>query len=52
MLKQLGESKAIDTKRFMGLEPRLNANLEMKALYTAFIHEYLLMSYIREVHVN
>ncbi|XP_062713355.1 uncharacterized protein LOC134290272 [Aedes albopictus] len=42
-LKQLGECKAIATKRFMGLERHLNANPEMEALYTEFIHEYLLM---------
>ncbi|XP_062710660.1 uncharacterized protein LOC134288796 [Aedes albopictus] len=48
-LKQLGESKAIATKRFMGLERRLNANPEMKALYTEFIHEYLLMGHMRKV---
>ncbi|XP_065079783.1 uncharacterized protein LOC135702685 [Ochlerotatus camptorhynchus] len=49
VMEQLGESKAIATKRFMALEKRLNANPEMKALYTAFIHEYLLMGHMKEI---
>ncbi|XP_055543031.1 uncharacterized protein LOC129728607 [Wyeomyia smithii] len=49
LMERLGESKSIATKRFMALERRLNANLEMKALYTAFIHEYLLMGHMKEI---
>ncbi|XP_062534862.1 uncharacterized protein LOC134204054 [Armigeres subalbatus] len=49
MMEHLGRSKEITTKRFMGLERRLTANPEMKALYTEFIHEYLLMGHMREV---
>ncbi|XP_062556602.1 uncharacterized protein LOC134221427 [Armigeres subalbatus] len=49
MMEHLGRSKEIATKRFMGLERRLTANPEMKALYTEFIHEYLLMGHMREV---
>ncbi|XP_062541440.1 uncharacterized protein LOC134209474 [Armigeres subalbatus] len=47
-MEHLGKSKEIATKRFMGLERRLTANPEMKALYTEFIQEYLLMGHMRE----
>ncbi|XP_055589230.1 uncharacterized protein LOC129741514 [Uranotaenia lowii] len=50
MIERLGNSKRAATKRFLALENRLKTNLEVKALYTAFIHEYQLMGHMREVH--
>ncbi|XP_065091295.1 uncharacterized protein LOC135712267 [Ochlerotatus camptorhynchus] len=49
MLEKLGESKAIAKKRYLSMEKRLNANQEMKVLYTAFMHEYLSMGHMTEV---
>ncbi|XP_058448639.1 uncharacterized protein LOC131428610 [Malaya genurostris] len=49
VIAKLGESKTIANKRFLGLERRLNANLELKALYREFIHEYLLMGHMKEI---
>ncbi|XP_062556775.1 uncharacterized protein LOC134221602 [Armigeres subalbatus] len=49
MLGRLGESKVIAKKRFLSMEKRLNANTEMKALYTAFMHEYLYMGHMKEI---
>ncbi|XP_055589123.1 uncharacterized protein LOC129741423 [Uranotaenia lowii] len=36
-------------RRFIGLEKRLLANLELKDMYTEFIHEYILMGHMKEV---
>ncbi|XP_062538161.1 uncharacterized protein LOC134206456 [Armigeres subalbatus] len=49
MMKHLGKSKEIATKRCMALESRLTAYPEMKALYTKFIHGYSMMGHMREV---
>ncbi|XP_065081373.1 uncharacterized protein LOC135703945 [Ochlerotatus camptorhynchus] len=49
MLEKLGESKAIAKKRYLSMEKRLNANPEMKALYSTFMHDYLSMGHMTEV---
>ncbi|XP_062537651.1 uncharacterized protein LOC134205970 [Armigeres subalbatus] len=49
MIEKLGKSKLIAKKRFLSMEKRLDANTEMKALYTAFMHEYLQMGHMQEV---
>ncbi|XP_058827620.1 uncharacterized protein LOC131687546 [Topomyia yanbarensis] len=48
-IARLGESKNIAHKRFLNLERRLDANLELKAMYREFIHEYLLMGHMKEI---
>ncbi|XP_062700372.1 uncharacterized protein LOC134284888 [Aedes albopictus] len=41
VLAQLGSSKEIATKRFLGLERRLDGSSKLKEAYTAFVDEYL-----------
>ncbi|XP_062713590.1 uncharacterized protein LOC134290461 [Aedes albopictus] len=49
MIGKLGESRSIAVKRFLGLERRLEANPEVKAMYVDFVHEYLLMGHMVKV---
>ncbi|XP_055527649.1 uncharacterized protein LOC129720225 [Wyeomyia smithii] len=47
LLKQLGESKSIALKRFLGLEERFELKPEWKAQYKDFIDEYLKLGHMR-----
>ncbi|XP_058448801.1 uncharacterized protein LOC131428773 [Malaya genurostris] len=49
ILKQLGESRTTAVKRFMGLERRLMANSELKALYSDFILEYQVLGHMKPI---
>ncbi|XP_062703843.1 uncharacterized protein LOC134286271 [Aedes albopictus] len=49
MLDKLGSSKAIARKRYLSMEKRLDANPELKTMYTAFMHEYLQMGHMKEI---
>ncbi|XP_062542110.1 uncharacterized protein LOC134210107 [Armigeres subalbatus] len=46
IMEKLGDSKNIAIKRFLSLERRLDCNPPLKAMYTEFIHEYLLMGHM------
>ncbi|XP_055527073.1 uncharacterized protein LOC129719703 [Wyeomyia smithii] len=49
LLKQLGESKSIALKHFLGLEIRFELKPEWKAQYKDFIAEYLKLGHMRPV---
>ncbi|XP_055612527.1 uncharacterized protein LOC129759139 [Uranotaenia lowii] len=49
LIHQLGESKSQAERRFWSLECRLKSNPELKAEYSAFIHEYLELNHMTEV---
>ncbi|XP_055614851.1 uncharacterized protein LOC129761163 [Toxorhynchites rutilus septentrionalis] len=49
VLSKIGESRSIAMKRFLGLEKRLQANPEMKALYHEFIQEFINMGHMVDV---
>ncbi|XP_062541003.1 uncharacterized protein LOC134209034 [Armigeres subalbatus] len=52
VLEKLGSSRAIAKKRFISMERRLDANLQLKAMYTAFMHEYVQMGHMKEVQTD
>ncbi|XP_062558087.1 uncharacterized protein LOC134222963 [Armigeres subalbatus] len=52
VLEKLGSSRAIAKKRFISMERRLDANLQLKAMYTAFMHEYVQMGHMKEVQAD
>ncbi|XP_062539286.1 uncharacterized protein LOC134207596 [Armigeres subalbatus] len=49
IMEKLVDSKNIAIKRFLSLERRLDCNPPLKAMYTEFIHEYLLMGHMKQV---
>ncbi|XP_065082920.1 uncharacterized protein LOC135705238 [Ochlerotatus camptorhynchus] len=49
IINQLGESRNIATRRFLGLERRFQLNPELKAAYADFIHEYERLGHMVQV---
>ncbi|XP_058449095.1 uncharacterized protein LOC131429062 [Malaya genurostris] len=50
VIEQLGDSRNIAMKRYHGLEKRFSINPDLKAMYTEFIHEYILMGHMMEIN--
>ncbi|XP_062557337.1 uncharacterized protein LOC134222209 [Armigeres subalbatus] len=48
MIEKLGKSKLIAKKRVLSIKKRLDANTEIKVLYTAFMYEHLQMVHMQE----
>ncbi|XP_055622043.1 uncharacterized protein LOC129773533 [Toxorhynchites rutilus septentrionalis] len=49
LIDRLGESRSIALRRFSALEKRLNANVNVKQMYSNFINEYRNLNHMREV---
>ncbi|XP_055622690.1 uncharacterized protein LOC129766204 [Toxorhynchites rutilus septentrionalis] len=49
LISQLRDNKYNAQRRFLALERKLEANLELKTMYHEFIHEYISMGHMREI---
>lgn len=49
VIQHLGDTRSSALKRFLSLERRFAYNLELKAMYAEFIHEYQSMGHMKEV---
>ncbi|XP_058817497.1 uncharacterized protein LOC131680803 [Topomyia yanbarensis] len=50
VIAELGNSKAIATRRFLSLERRLTANPVLKEAYSEFIHEYAQLGHMKLIN--
>ncbi|XP_062557851.1 uncharacterized protein LOC134222704 [Armigeres subalbatus] len=49
VISQLGESKEIAFRRFLGIERRLNRDLDLRKQYVNFMEEYLKLGHMRKI---